>query len=176
MNINGKLGDDQAIVVEEIKMNLLSKSCIIPGIIPMITNLVNSSGSGEKTEFAWLNEYLDGTGNEIYRAKLNEKFKNNTFCQISKKIYEEYDAIAFALEIDINGKTIISLNPGEFFIEKTNDIREDIKFYLYLICSDKEIADQIEEASNSKDEINTIEIKEEKDDEAEALLSEKKIL
>jgi len=175
MNINGKLGDDQAIVVEEIKMNLLSKSCIIPGIIPMITNLVNSSGSGEKTEFAWLNEYLDGTGNEIYRAKLNEKFKNNTFCQISKKIYEEYDAIAFALEIDINGKTIISLNPGEFFIEKTNDIREDIKFYLYLICSDKEIADQIEEASNSKDEINTIEIKEEKDDEAEALLSEKKI-
>ena len=64
----------------------------------------------------------------------------------------EYDAIAFALEIDINGKTIISLNPGEFFIEKTNDIREDIKFYLYLICSDKEIADQIEEASNSKDE------------------------
>ena len=25
----------------------------------------------------------------------------------------------FALEIDINGKTIISLNPGEFFIEKT---------------------------------------------------------
>ena len=92
-----------------------------------------------------------------------------------KKIYEEYDAIAFALEIDINGKTIISLNPGEFFIEKTNDIREDIKFYLYLICSDKEIADQIEEASNSKDEINTIEIKEEKDDEAEALLSEKKI-
>ena len=106
MSINGKLGEDRVIIVEEIKMNLLSKSCIIPGIIPMITNLVSSSGSGEKTEFTWMNEYLDGIGNEIYRAKLNEKFKNNTFCQIAKKIYEEYDAITFALEIDIKGKLL----------------------------------------------------------------------
>ena len=151
LSINGKLGNDQVIIVEEIKMNLLSKSCLIPGIIPMITNLVNSSGSCEETEYTWLNEYLDGTGNEIYRAELNEQFKNNSFCQISKKIYEEYDAIAFALEIDINGKTMISLNPGEFFIEKFRDEREDVKFYIYVICSDKEIADQIEEASQIND-------------------------
>ena len=146
---NGKIGNDQVIIVEEIKMNLLSKSCLIPGIIPMITNLVRSSGSCDKTKFVWLNEYLEGTGNEIYRAELNEQFKNNSFCQISKKIYEEYDAIAFALEIDINGKTMISLNPGEFFIEKSR--REDVKFYIYVICSDKEIADQIEEANQLND-------------------------
>jgi hypothetical protein len=151
LSINGKLGNDQVIIVEEIKMNLLSKSCLIPGIIPMITNLVRSSGSCDETEFTWLNEYLDGTGNEIYRTELNEQFKNNSFCQISKKIYEEYDAIAFALEIDINGKTMISLNPGEFFIEKSRDEREDIKFYIYVICSDKEIADQIEEANQLND-------------------------
>ena len=151
LSINGKIGNDQVIIVEEIKMNLLSKSCLIPGIIPMITNLVRSSGSCEETQFTWLNEYLDGTGNEIYRTQLNEQFKNNTFCQISKKIYEEYDAIAFALEIDINGKTTISLNPGNFFIEKSREEREDVKFYIYLICSDKEIADQIEEANQLND-------------------------
>ena len=151
LSINGKIGNDQVIIVEEIKMNLLSKSCLIPGIIPMITNLVTSSGSCDETEFTWLNEYLDGTGNEIYRAELNEQFKNHTFCQISKKIYEEYDAIAFALEIDINGKTMISLNPGEFFIEKSREEREDVKFYIYVICSDKEIADQIEEANQLND-------------------------
>ena len=166
MSINGKLGDDRVIIVEEIKMNLLSKSCIIPGIIPMITNLVNSSGLGEKTKFTWMNEYLDGIANEIYRAKLNEQFKNNTFCQISKKIYEEYDAITFALEIDIKGKTIISLNPGNFFIAKTTDEREDVIFYIYLICADKEIAEQIEEASdvNAKEEINILGIEEEKEE------------
>ena len=163
MSLTGKLGEDQVIIVEEIKMNLLSKSCIIPGIIPLITNLISSSGSGKKTEFAWMDEYLDGTGNEIYRAKLNEHFKNNTFCQIAKKIYEEYDAIAFALEIDIKGKTIISLNPGDFFIGKTNDEREDVKFYIYLICADKEIAEQIEEVydPNIKKNINILGIEEE---------------
>ena len=152
LSYNGKMGNDQVIIVEEIKMNLLSKSCLIPGIIPMITNLVKSSGSCDETEFAWLNEYLDGTGNEIYRAELNEQFKNNSFCQISKKIFEEYDAIAFALEIDINGKTIISLNPGEFFIEKSREDRDDVKFYIYVICSDKEIADQIEDAHQLNDD------------------------
>ena len=158
LSINGKMGNDQVIIVEEIKMNLLSKSCLIPGIIPLITNLVRSSGSCEETELTWLNEYLDGTGNEIYRTELNDQFKNNTFCQISKKIYEEYDAIAFALEIDINGKTVISLNPGEFFIEKSRDKRDDVKFYIYVICSDKEIADQIEQANqmNNKEEENDL--------------------
>ena len=177
MSINGKLGEDRVIIVEEIKMNLLSKSCIIPGIIPMITNLVSSSGSGEKTEFTWMNEYLDGIGNEIYRAKLNEKFKNNTFCQIAKKIYEEYDAITFALEIDIKGKTIISLNPGDFYIAKTCDKREDVKFYIYVICADKEIAEQIEEANetNKKDEINIIEIDNSEDEELLPLKNQAKV-
>ena len=166
LSINGKMGNDQVIIVEEIKMNLLSKSCLIPGIIPLITNLVRSSGSCEETEFTWLNEYLDGTGNEIYRTELNDQFKNNTFCQISKKIYEEYDAIVFALEIDINGKTVISLNPGEFFIEKSRDKRDDVKFYIYVICSDKEIADQIEQANqiNDKEENDLTEKDSDKND------------
>ena len=150
-------------------MNLLSKSCIIPGIIPMITNLVKSSGAGKKTQFDWMNEYLDGIGNEIYRAKLNENFKNNTFCQIAKKIYEVYDAIAFALEIDIKGKTMISINPGDFFITKSSDEREDVNFYIYLICADQDIAEQIEEENNleTKNDINIID---NNDEETEELL------
>ena len=152
LSISNKCSSDQVIIVEEIKMNLLSKSCLIPGIIPMITNLVRSSGSCDETEFTWMNEYLEGNGNEIYRASLNEQFKNNTFCQISKMIYEQYDAIAFALEIEVEGKTMISLNPGAFFIEKFIDEREDIKFYIYVICSDKEVADHISTADSGVEE------------------------
>ena len=36
--------NDQLIIVEEIKMNLLAKSCFSPGIIAMISNMVKSSG------------------------------------------------------------------------------------------------------------------------------------
>src|SRR5574344_1132898 len=50
LSVSSKCSSDQVIIVEEIKMNLLSKSCLIPGIIPMMTNLVSSSGSADETE------------------------------------------------------------------------------------------------------------------------------
>ena len=72
--------------------------------------------------------------------------KNNTFSQISKEIYKSYNAIAFALEIEIDGKTTISLNPGSFFVEKIVEPRQDVKFFIYVICSDKDVADRIAKA------------------------------
>ena len=143
LSTGSKINEDRIIVIEEIKMNLLSKSCLIPGIIPLITNLVRSSGASNETDYLWLNEYLDGVDQEIYRTELNDTFKNKTFAQISKFIYKEYDAIAFALEIEIDGKTTINLNPGGFYIQKFLDYREDIKFFIYVICSDKNVANQI---------------------------------
>jgi hypothetical protein len=159
LSINNKISSDRMVILEEIKMNLLSKSCLIPGIIPLIANLVRSSGSEDETEYYWLNEYLEGSGQEIYRAKLNETFKNKTFSQISKIIYKNFDAIAFALEIEIQGKTLIILNPGGFYIEKFLEKRNDVKFYLYVICSDKDVADRItnadaEEVNKDEDEEN----------------------
>ena len=151
LSIDSKISEDRIIIIEEIKMNLLSKSCLIPGIIPLIANLVRSSGSSSETNYLWLNEYLDGIEQEIYRTELNESLKNKTFAQISKFIYKEFDAIAFALEIEIDGKTIINLNPGEFFIQKFLENRDDVKFFLYVICSDKEVANQITKADVSKE-------------------------
>ena len=154
----GKTNIDKVIILEEIKMNLLSKSCMIPGLIPLIANLVRSSGSADKTTYKWLNEYLNGTGFEIYRTQLHSQYKNKTFCEISKDIYKQYGAIVFALEIEIDGKTLITLNPGSFFIEKTLDNRKDVTFSIYVICSDKDIADQIAYYGSGDNNDNTIQI------------------
>ena len=144
--VKNKIIKDRLIIIEEIQMNLLSKSCLSPGIIPLIANLVRSSGNSQKTDHLWLNEYLEGSEQEIYRTELNENFKNRTFAQISKLIYKIFDAIAFALEIEINGKTVITLNPGSFYIQKFFEKRDDVKFYIYVICSDKEVANKISKA------------------------------
>ena len=152
LRIGNNLNNDRLIVIEEIKMNLLSKSCLSPGIIPFIANLVCSTHSSQKTNYLWLNEYCEGLGQEIYRIELNDYFKNRTFVQISKQIYKIFDAIAFALEIEINGKTMITLNPGSFYIQKFFEPRDDVKFYLYVICADKDVADKIEK-SDIKQEI-----------------------
>ena len=148
-----KVSQDRIIVNQEVKINLISKSCLIPGLIPFISNLIRSSSSSTKTKFTWLNEYLDGVEQEIYRTSLNEKFKDKTFSQISKIIYENFDAIAFAFEIEIYGKAYIFLNPGDFFIHKFSEKRDDIKYYIYVICSDKEVNNRIMRADfNDEDE------------------------
>lgn len=53
---------DQLIIVEEIKMALLAKSCFAPGIISFISNLIMSSGEDEDgddgDEEPWVTEYV----------------------------------------------------------------------------------------------------------------------
>jgi len=55
---------DQLIIVEEIKMALLAKSCFAPGIISFISNLISSSGDDagdaddDEEEEPWVAEYV----------------------------------------------------------------------------------------------------------------------
>ena len=47
--------NDQLIVVEEFKMNMLAKSCFAPGLITMIANLVASTSEQEaEDEEQWV--------------------------------------------------------------------------------------------------------------------------
>jgi Calcium-activated BK potassium channel alpha subunit len=68
--------NDQIIVLEEIKMNLMAKSCFCPGIISLIGNLVRSSGDQESQRLKkkWIKEYSNGMGHEIYRTRLSTKY------------------------------------------------------------------------------------------------------
>lgn len=67
---------DQIIVLEEIKMNLMAKSCFCPGIISLLGNLVRSSGDQEfqKHRKRWVKEYVNGMGHEIYRTRLSVRY------------------------------------------------------------------------------------------------------
>jgi hypothetical protein len=66
--------NDQLIIVEEIKMNLLAKSCFVPGLISLISNLFASAGdiSTEAYLEEWIKEYAEGKGHEVYRVPINE--------------------------------------------------------------------------------------------------------
>ena len=70
--------NDQLIVVEEFKMNLLAKSCFSPGIISLVSNLITSTSdqSMEKYEDEWIKEYVMGMGHEIYRTEISHHVKN----------------------------------------------------------------------------------------------------
>ena len=42
-----QITEDQIVIVEDVKMSLLAKSCYAPGIIALISNLIMSTGDAE---------------------------------------------------------------------------------------------------------------------------------
>ena len=94
---------DQLIIVEEIKMNLLAKSCFAPGLIALISNLVSSvSEPEEEFDENWLNEYTEGPGFEIYRVKIEEIdfLSCLTFSRVADIAHQCFGCVVFALEVE----------------------------------------------------------------------------
>ena len=144
---------DQLIIVEEIKMNLLAKSCFAPGLISMISNMIASIETQEMDEFGeeWLKEYSQGMGHEIYRKQITENdFQNHmTFGQIASIAHSCFDAIVFAMEIEAknypNARSVIRLNPTDFVFTNW----KHFNFYIYIICEDDENANQVQKLDMS---------------------------
>lgn len=157
---------DQIIIIEEMKMNLISKSCFCPGLITLCSNLITSSNDfNEETEERWLSEYLEGMSHEIYRVKLSVKMERKYFRDVARIIYKKTMAIVFAIEIkSSNGKRVIRLNPNDFLV---NSIEEN-DIHVYAICPDKVTADTIKTIEMTKEErtryfiMNDMKLKEDK--------------
>ena len=167
-----KMDQDQILVIEALKMNLLSKSCLTPGIIALLSNVVMSSGSERKGyDPEWLKEYAEGRQYEIYRVSIQEELLKFSFRELCVEVYNKFQGIAIALEINYNGKIMIKLNPqekdslidilekgysneqnltGNFF--KKISSRAFPKASVYFICSGKEIVDEITRLDRNKDQ------------------------
>eukprot|EP00744_Colponema_vietnamica_P004998 GILI01007381.1.p1 GENE.GILI01007381.1~~GILI01007381.1.p1 ORF type:complete len:1097 (+),score=258.72 GILI01007381.1:466-3291(+) len=132
---------DQIICIDEFKLSLMGKSCVCPGFITMISNLVCSSGSPpeEVSEIEWLTEYWEGRGKEIYRAALSPKFSGMSFSEVSNVAYKEFNVILFAVETKVLGETIIRLNPGDFILPDT--FRNGV--FGFVIADNKEAAEYL---------------------------------
>ena len=119
------MNKDQLIIIESLKMNILSKSCITPGIMTLVMNLVMTSSDAEDTvDEKWMKEYSDGRGHEIYRIQLKEYYHQFSFIEIVKNIYNEGQVICFAIEIEVEGVTILKLNPVNCSQLKLKDLIE----------------------------------------------------
>jgi hypothetical protein len=104
--------NDQLIIVEEIKMNLLAKSCYAPGLIALLSNLTSSGDwSDEDFDKDWLKDYTLGMDYEIYRRPLHQNFEGFSFREIVRVIYKEFTTIVFALSIETQGQSLVLLNP-----------------------------------------------------------------
>ena len=137
---------DQLIIVEEIKMNLLAKSCFAPGLIAMISNLVSSMSDPEdEFEEEWLNQYVEGTGFEIYRVKIEQEHFLDclTFSRVAAIAHQCYGCIVFALEVEFReqpgNSSVVRLNPSTFKLQNWHVFN----YYLYIISGDEDVAKNV---------------------------------
>jgi len=68
----------------------------------------------------------------MYKSPLSEKMENQKFSEIAKIVFIKYNAILFALELQIDGINYIRLNPSNFVLR---NVRAN-KMHGYLISSD----------------------------------------
>ena len=131
------------VCVDELKLSLLSKSCLCPGLVALISNLISSSNDPDESKInsEWLVDYWKGKAYEIYQISIDEHFQGKTFSWLAKKIYEKFKAILFALEIKINDKcSKIIPNPGNFKIPNALPRRS---IFGYIFAESWEQADNI---------------------------------
>ncbi|XP_076251004.1 calcium-activated potassium channel slo isoform X3 [Rhynchophorus ferrugineus] len=108
-----KQGDD-VICLAELKLGFIAQSCLAPGFSTMMANLfaMRSFKTSPDTQ-VWQNDYLQGTGCEMYTETLSPSFTGMTFPQASELCFTKLKLLLLAIEVKgIEGAdTKISINP-----------------------------------------------------------------
>ena len=124
-NYKKYLAKDQLLIIENLKMNLLSKSCVTPGIISLLYNLIISASTDKNSTNnapEWIKEYTEGTEYEIYKFTAEGELLNYSYPQLAVDIYNKFHSLLIALEINYKGNSLIKLNPQS--TETISDIIE----------------------------------------------------
>ena len=131
--------------IEQLKLSLLAKSCLCPGLVVLITNLIKSSHdppkkleSYDSSNWRWLYDYWSGKKYEIYRIEIPPSFADQQFCTIANDVYKEEGLLLFALEIVVNDKQSgdILLNPGQYKLPKPHSSSNKYTYYGYIMAAD----------------------------------------
>ena len=129
-NSNDPNSQDQIICVEEIKLQLLGKSCLCQGITTIISALITSDKPEYNSEYKfsgglkWLNEYLYGIRLEIYVVKLRaELIHNMKFIDVVKLVYEVAGLIVIGIDVIVDDyKPFVCLNPSSYFLSPFDNL------------------------------------------------------
>jgi len=108
-----KQGDD-VICLAELKLGFIAQSCLAPGFSTMMANLFAMRSFKTSPDMAaWQNDYLQGTGCEMYTETLSPTFTGMSFSQASELCFVKLKLLLLAIEVkpDDGADSKISINP-----------------------------------------------------------------
>jgi hypothetical protein len=144
LSISTNYSRDQIVCINELKLGLLSKSCLCRGIITLLTNLISTNNVVEDNDKAkkileeneWMSDYTEGKDYEIYKISLNSK-RGYYFGDLVNIVYNTNNgAILFGLHIESKDTqdSIVYLSPLGFKLPKKD---QSIAIYGYLLAKDQ---------------------------------------
>lgn len=139
---------DQVICVEEIKLLLLGKSCLCPGINTIVSSLITSSKPKpsdivEAFNNKSYNEYVNGMQNEIYRIKMEgEVIEGIKFIYLVKLVYDISEIVVIGADCikDEEDDPVVSINPYNYVF---NGLDHDIYVLSDKLPNSKSINEEI---------------------------------
>ncbi|XP_049821288.1 calcium-activated potassium channel slowpoke-like isoform X4 [Aethina tumida] len=146
-----KQGDD-VICLAELKLGFIAQSCLAPGFSTMMANLFAMRSFKTSPDMqVWTNDYLRGTGMEMYTETLSPSFIGMPFAQATELCFTKLKLLLLAIEVkgSEGADTKISINPRGakivastqgFFIAQSADEVKRAWFYCKA-CHD-EIKDE----------------------------------
>ncbi|XP_005182116.1 calcium-activated potassium channel slowpoke isoform X27 [Musca domestica] len=136
-----KQGDD-VICLAELKLGFIAQSCLAPGFSTMMANLFAMRSFKTSPDMqSWTNDYLRGTGMEMYTETLSPTFIGIPFAQATELCFSKLKLLLLAIEIKGNedgADSKISINPRNakiqantqgFFIAQSADEVKRAWFY-----------------------------------------------
>lgn len=102
------------ICVSELKLGFIAQSCLAPGFSTMMANLFAMRSYKTSPEMPnWQNDYLCGTGMEMYTENLSSSFVGMTFAQASELCFVKLKLLLLAIEVRSgeDGQATIVINP-----------------------------------------------------------------
>ncbi|KAI4457846.1 calcium-activated potassium channel alpha chain [Holotrichia oblita] len=108
-----KQGDD-VICLAELKLGFIAQSCLAPGFSTMMANLfAMRSFKTSPGMQVWTNDYLRGTGMEMYTETLSPSFIDMPFAQATELCFTKLKLLLLAIEVRgiEAADTKISINP-----------------------------------------------------------------
>ncbi|VEN41185.1 unnamed protein product [Callosobruchus maculatus] len=108
-----KQGDD-VICLAELKLGFIAQSCLAPGFSTMMANLFAMRSFKTSPDMQiWTNDYLRGTGMEMYTETLSPSFIGMPFAQATELCFTKLKLLLLAIEVKgcEGADNKISINP-----------------------------------------------------------------
>ncbi|KAF0714656.1 hypothetical protein AaE_011521, partial [Aphanomyces astaci] len=94
-------GASNIICIDELKLGILAKTCVIPGLCAFLCNMLFTFRPFYARSTLWASEFLMGCAHDVYEAKVPEYLDGClNFSTLALILYQEYGILLLAVRVD----------------------------------------------------------------------------